>query len=107
MNLPASPCSFNYLQISVKVKWLNIYKKNPWRRNEILFEKKPSLHKKVLSIYREVLSVTSPNFAVVKYNSKVSNIYHQIKNKFYIFLNFVMNRSSIKKLLLKISQYSQ
>ena len=48
-----------------------------WRRIEILFEKKPSLHKKFRSIYREVLSVTWPNFRVVKYNSKISIIYHQ------------------------------
>ena len=30
-------------------------------------------------IYCEVLSVTWPNFTIVKYNSKISIIYHQIK----------------------------
>ena len=41
------------------------------------------------------------NFTLVKYNYKISNIYHQIK-----FWKIIMNRSSIKKLLLKILQYS-
>ena len=41
-----------------------------------------------------------PNFTIV--NSKTSIIYYQIKMH-----NGIMNRSSIKKLFLKISQYSQ
>ena len=35
-----------YKQMSVKVKQLNS-KNYPWRRMDILFEKKPSLHKKL------------------------------------------------------------
>ena len=81
-----SLCSFNSLQISVKAKWLNS-KKNPWRTIENLVEKKASLHKKFWSIY--VISVTWPNFTVV------------IK-----FRKRIMNRCSIKKLFLKIFQYS-
>ena len=99
LNLLASLSNFSYLQISVKAKWLNS-KKNRWRRIKILFEKNPSLHKKFWSVYREVLSVTWPNFAVVKCNSKISNIYHQVK-----FRKSIMNRSSIKKLFSKLSQY--
>ena len=34
---------------------------------------------KFWSIYCEVLSATWPNFTIVKYNSKISIIYHQIK----------------------------
>ena len=34
---------------------------------------------KFSSIYYEVFSVTWPNFTIVKYNSKISIIYHQIK----------------------------
>ena len=41
-------------------------------------------------------------FTVLKYNSKISIIYHQIK-----FRKGITNRSSIKKPFLKISQYSQ
>ena len=62
---------------------------------ETLVEKNPSHHKKLWSIYCEVLSVTWPD-------SKVSNIYYHIK-----FRKSIMNRCPIKKLLLKISQYSQ
>ena len=40
---------------------------------------------------------TQPNFRVVKYNSKISNNYYHIK-----FGKSIMNRCSIKKLLLKI-----
>ena len=54
----------------------------------MFFDKKLSLHKKFWSIYRKVLSVTWPNFTVVKYNSKISIIYHQIK-----FWKGIMNRS--------------
>ena len=93
--------NFNSLQVSVKAKWLN-NKKNSWRRIEILVQKKPSLHKKFRSIYREVLSVTWPNFTVAKCNSKISDIYHHIK-----FRESIMNRCSMKKLLLKTSQYLQ
>ena len=60
------------------IKWQK-KKKKSWRRIETLFKKKASLQKKFWFIYREVLSVTWPNFAVVKYNSKISNIYHQKK----------------------------
>ena len=105
LSLLASVWNFNYLQISVKAKWLNNKKKkkkNPRRRIEILFEEKPSLRKKYWSIYREVLSVLWPKFAVVKHNSKISNAYHQKK-----FRKRLMNRSSIKKLFLQISQYTQ
>ena len=70
-----SLCSFNSLQISIKAKWL---------------------------ISREVLSVTCPNFTVVKYNSKTSNICHHIK-----FRKSILDRCSMKKLFLKILQYSQ
>ena len=77
-------------------------KRNPWRRIEILFEKKPSFHKKFWLIYHKVLSVWWLNFTVVKYDSKISIIYHQIK-----FRKGVINRSSIKNLHLKILQYSQ
>ena len=45
---------------------------------------------------------TWPNFTVVNNNSKISNIYHYIKA-----WKSIMNRCSIKKLFLKISQYSQ
>ena len=100
-NLSHYFCSFNSLQISVKVKWLNS-KKNPWRRIEFLFEKKAPLHKKSSLIYREVLSVSWPNFTVVKYNLKTSNDYHNVK-----FGKSIMNRCSIRKLFLKILQYSQ
>ena len=82
-------CNFNSLQILFDGFF------------EILFEKKPSLRKKFWSIYREALSVMWSNFTLVKYNYKISNIYHQIK-----FWKIIMNRSSIKKLLLKILQYS-
>ena len=51
---------------------------------------------KFWSIYGEVLSVTWPNFTIVKYNSKISIIYHQIK-----IYNGIMSRSSIKKAVLK------
>ena len=68
---------------------------------EILFEKS-SFSKKFWLIYREVLSVSWPNFTVVKYKSKISNIYHQIK-----FRRSIMSRSSIKKLFLRSSQHSQ
>ena len=109
LRLLASRCNFSHLQSSVKVKWLNsthththTQKKNPWRRIEILFEKKPPLHKKFLSIYREVLSVMWPNFTEVKYNSIISIIYHQRK-----FRKGIMNMSTIKKLYLKFLQYSQ
>ena len=69
---------------------------------EFLFKKKAPLHKKSSLIYREVLSVTWPNFTVVKYNLKTSNNYHNIK-----FGKSIMNRCSIRKLFLKILQYSQ
>ena len=85
-NLSHYFCSFNSLQISVKVKWLNS-KKNPWRRIEFLFKKKAPLHNKSWSIYCEVLSVTWPNFTVVKWNLKTSNNYHNIK-----FGKSIMNR---------------
>ena len=75
-------------------------KKSPWRRIEFFFEKKPLLRKKFWSIYREVLSVTWPNFTVVKYNSKMSIIYHQTK-----FRKGIMNRSFIKKRLIKRLQH--
>ena len=90
--------NFKYLLISEKAKWLNSKKKKkyPWRRIEILSEKELALHKKFWSIYCEVLSVTLANFTVVKYNSKISIIYHQTK-----FQNIIMNRSSIKKAELK------
>ena len=54
-------------------------KKNPWGRIEISFDKKPSLHKNFDQSYCEVLSVTWPNITVIKYNSKISIIYHQTK----------------------------
>ena len=60
------------------------------------------MRNKVWSICWEVLSVTWPNFTIVKCTSKISIIYHQIK-----IYNGIMNRSSIKKLFLKSSQYSQ
>ena len=41
-------------------------------------------------------------FAVVKYNSKISIIYHKIK-----YPKGIVNWSSIKKLFLNILQYSQ
>ena len=41
-------------------------------------------------------------FAVVKYNSKISIIYHKIKYR-----KGIVNWSSIKKLFLNILQYSQ
>ena len=66
LRLLASLCNLNYLQISVKEKWLNSKKKKKKER-------------KIWSIYREVLSVTWPNFTVVKCNSKISIIYYQIK----------------------------
>ena len=69
---------------------------------EFLFKKKAPLHKKSSLIFREVLSVTWPNFTVVKYNLKTSNNYHNIK-----FGKSIMNRCSIRKLFLKILQYSQ
>ena len=62
-------CSFNSLQISMKAKW---------------------------SVYREVLSVKWLNFRVVKYDSKICNIYYYIK-----FRKSIINRWSIKKLFLK------
>ena len=73
-----------------------IAKRNPWRRIEILFDKRKSLHNKIWSIYREVLSITSPNCSIVKYYSKISNTFHQIK-----FQKSIMNRSYIKKAVLK------
>ena len=76
LSLLVSLCNFNYLQISARVKWLNSKK-----ILEILFEKKPSLHKKFLSIYREVLSVTWPYFTVLKYTSKISNKVSEKYNK--------------------------
>ena len=70
---------------------------------EILFEEKPSFHKKFWSIYCKVLSVTWPtSFTVVKCNSEISIIYHQIR-----FRKCIINRFSIKKLFKNISQYSQ
>ena len=64
--------------------------------------KKTSPRNKFWSIYHDVLSVTWTNFTVVKYNLKISNIYHHIK-----FRKCIMNRCSIKKPFLKILQYSQ
>ena len=96
-----SLCSFNSLQISVKAKWSNS-KKIPWRRIEILVEKKTSLHKTFWLIYHEILTVTWPNFTVIKYNLKIFSIYHHIK-----FRKSIMNRCSITKLLLNILQYLQ
>ena len=75
-------------RFSVKAKWLNS-KKNLWRTIENLVEKKATLRKKFWWIYGEVFSVTWPNFTVV------------IK-----FWKRIMNRCSIKKLFLKIFQYS-
>ena len=95
------PKMIKLLVILFLIKWLNS-KKNPCRRIETLSEKKPFLHNKFWSIYWEVLSGVWPNFAVVKYNSKISNIYHQIK-----FRRRLMNRFSIKKLFLQIPQHSQ
>ena len=60
LRLLASLCNLNYLQISVKGKWLNSEK-------QILVDL-------LRSSFRYV-----PNFATVKYNSKISLIYHQIK----------------------------
>ena len=76
-------CSFNTLQISIKTK-------------------KASPPKDFFSIYLEVFFGTWPNFTIVKYNLKISNIYHHIK-----FRRSIMNRCSIKKLFLKILQYSK
>ena len=42
------------------------------------------------------------DFTVVKYNSNISVKYHQTK-----FRKGIMNKSSIKKLFLKLLQYSQ
>ena len=47
-------------------------------------------------------SFVKAKFTVVKYNSKMSIIYHQTK-----FRKGIINRSSIKKLFLNVSQYSQ
>ena len=60
LRLIASICNLNYLQISVKGKWLNSEK-------QILIDPLRSSFCYV------------PNFAIVKYNSKISLIYHQIK----------------------------
>ena len=95
-------CSFNSLQISVKANWLNSKKNVLEGELKLLVEKKRSLHKHFWSIYREVLSVTWPNFTVVKCNSKISNTYDHIK-----FRKSIMSWCSIKRLSLKISQYSQ
>ena len=57
--------------------------------------RKKYLHKKFWSIYREILSG-------VKCNSKIPNIYYDIK-----FRKSIIRRWSIKKLFSKISQYSQ
>ena len=95
------PKMIKLLVILFLIKWLNS-KINPCRRIETLSEKKPFLHNKFWSIYCEVLSGVWPNFAVVKYNSKILNIYHQIK-----FRKRLMNRFSIKKLFLQIPQHSQ
>ena len=65
------------------------------------YRKKASLHKKFWSIYREVLPVMWPNFTIAKYNLQISNIHHHIK-----FRRSIINRCSIKTLLLKILQYS-
>ena len=56
LRLLASLCNLNYLQISVTGKTCKFW-----------------------SIYFEVLSVTWLNFTIVKYDSKTSIIYHQIK----------------------------
>ena len=74
-----------YKQISVKAKWLNS-KKSPWRRNEILFEKKPSLHKKFWSIYCQVLGVTWPNFT----NKISEKYYEQVFHKKAVLKNFAI-----------------
>ena len=66
-----------------------------------MVEKKTSLYKPFCSIYREVLSATCPNFTIAKYNHQISYIHHHIK-----FWKSIMNRCSIKKLFLKILQYS-
>ena len=76
---PSSPCNLNYLEISVKGKWLI-------SENQIL----------IFNFVRW------PNFTIVDYNPKISIIYHQIK-----IYRDLKNRSSIKKLFLKIFQYSQ
>ena len=86
----ASLWNLNFLQIFVKGKWLNT------KRKILGGELKSYFHKKLWSIYHEVLSVTWPNFTVVKYNSEISIIYHQVK-----FRKCIMNRSSIKKALPK------
>ena len=54
------------------------------------------------SIAKFFLFLPWPNFTVVKYNSKISNIYHYLK-----FWKSIINRCSIKKLFSKISQYLQ
>ena len=66
-----------------------------------MVEKKTPLHKKFRSIYRAVISATWPNFTIAKYKLKISNIHRHIK-----FRRSIMNRCSIKKLCLKILQYS-
>ena len=76
---PSSPCNLNFLEISVKGKWLI-------SENQIL----------IFNFVRW------PNFTIVDYNPKISIVYHQIK-----IYNDLKNRSSIKKLFLKFFQYSQ
>ena len=73
--------------------YLMVFLKSYLRRNHLFVRN--------FDRYREVLSVMWSNFTLVKYNYKISNIYHQIK-----FWKIIMNRSSIKKLFLKILQYS-
>ena len=96
-----SLCSFNsFTNLCIKSKWLNS-KKIFEEELKSWLRKKTSFHKKFWSIYHEVLSATWPNFTVVKYNLQTSHIHHHIE-----FRESIMNRSSIKKLSLKILQYS-
>ena len=100
-------CSFNSLQISVKTKWLNSKKKKKKKKKNYLKENWNLNWDKTIYSEEILLDLSWSslcyvhNFTEVKCNSKISNIYHHMK-----FRKSIMNRSTIEKLFLKLSQYS-
>ena len=98
----ASFSSYIFLQISTKAQWLDSKKKFLKENWNLSWEKNHLFTRSFDRSIVKFLSVTWAAFTVVKYYSKISNIYHQIK-----FWKSLMNRCSIKKLFLKILQYSQ
>ena len=92
-----------------KVAWPHLFNRTPpgdcfWNKCTWKFETKLFNLRLLPSLcnFNDLQIFVKLKFAVVKYNSKMSIIYHQIK-----FRKGIMNRSSIKKPFSKLSQYSQ